>query len=500
MSTIRRQSIVSSLIVYFGFALGLFNTYLFTRQGGFTEAQYGLTNTFIAIASIMFAVAGMGMPGYIAKFFPYYKAHLPQKKNDQISWALLLSCLGFLIVMALGFVFRGWIFRMYENAPQLPRYYYWIFPFGFGFTLFYVLEAYAWQQQRAVLSNFLKEVLFRAFVTVLIVLTTFGIIDDFDIFIRIYAFLYLVLAIALLLFLYSRKELSFHFRVSRVSRRFYRKIRTLVAFVWGGGLVFNVANVFDGIVIAAVLPDGLTAAGIFYLAQNISSLMQAPQRAVISAAIGPLSQAWKDKDYGKINRIYGRSAINQLLFAAAMFCLIWLNFTDGVRTFGLRETYLQAQWVFFFLGISRIIDMGTGLNSQIIGTSTHWRFEFISGLILLALTLPLNWLLTRYYGVVGPAYSNLISFTVYNAIRFGFLWKNFRMQPFSWKTLHTLVLAAACFLISYLLFRDGEGIVWILARSLTFIALYGTGAVLLKLSPDIGPVWGTVKKRLGFGR
>ncbi|MBD0288871.1 MAG: lipopolysaccharide biosynthesis protein, partial [Flavisolibacter sp.] len=60
MSTIRRQSIISSVIVYFGFALGFFNTYLFTREGGFTKEEYGLTGTFIAIGYIMYSAASLG--------------------------------------------------------------------------------------------------------------------------------------------------------------------------------------------------------------------------------------------------------------------------------------------------------------------------------------------------------------------------------------------------------------------------------------------------------
>jgi len=43
--------------------------------------------------------------------------------------------------------------------------------------------------------------------------------------------------------------------------------------------------------------------------------------------------------------------------------------------------------------------MGTGVNSQIIGTSTLWRFEFFTGMILLAITLPLNYVLAKKLGV-----------------------------------------------------------------------------------------------------
>ena len=62
MSQIRKQSIISSLVVYIGFAIGFFNTWLFAREGGFTQAQYGLTGIFVAVANIMFAVANLGMP------------------------------------------------------------------------------------------------------------------------------------------------------------------------------------------------------------------------------------------------------------------------------------------------------------------------------------------------------------------------------------------------------------------------------------------------------
>ena len=497
MSTIRRQSIVSSVIVYFGFALGFLNTYLFTRKGGFTETQYGLTSMFIAVANIMFSVASLGMPAFINKFFPYYKAHLTPKQNDLLTWAMLLPALGFMVVMGAGLAFKDILVdKIFNNSPELLQYYYWIFPFGLGLTIFLVLEAYAWQQRKAVLSNFLKEVLFRLFTTVLIVLTTVGIIAEFDHFIKIYAFLYILLAIVLIVYFIYRHQFHFTLQVSKVTKRFKEKILTLCSFVWAGSLVFTVANVFDTIVLTAVLPNGLAVAGVFTLAQNIASLIQAPQRGIISASVGPLSQAWKEKDHEKINRIYQRSSINQLLFSVAMFSLIWLNFRDGVFTFGLKESYLLAESAFFFIGLTRIIDMGTGVNAQIIGTSTFWRFEFVTGLILLAVALPLNYILTRQLGVTGPAISNLVAFTIYNGIRFVFLYRKFGMQPFTLKSGYTILLAAVAFYLTYLLFHTQQGLQWIVLRSAVFCALFGMGAWLLQLSPDLKPVVASVRKRL----
>jgi O-antigen/teichoic acid export membrane protein len=498
MSTIRRQSIISSLVVYTGFALGIFNTYLFTRQGGLTKEQYGLTAVFIAIAQIMYAISNLGMAAFINKFFPYYKAHLPDKKNDQLTWALLLPCLGFLFVILIGVLFKDVIIKIFDNSPQLVQYYYWLFPFGFGFTIFVVLEAFAWQQRKAVLSNFLREVGFRLLVTVLIILTTLGLIHHFSLFIALFSLLYLVLVGYMLFYFHRRNELHFTLKRSIVTKKFWKKIKALVPFVWGGGLIFSLSSVFDTIVIAAVLPNGVGAAAFFTFAQNISSLIQAPQRAIISASLGPLSQAWREKDLQKINNVYHRSSINQLLFSCAMFSLIWLNFEDGINTFNLQPQYAAAKWIFFYLGITRIIDMGFGLNSQIIGTSTYWRFEFVTGLVLLLLILPLNYFLAKEIGLTGPAIANLVSFTIYNLIRYVFLLRKFRMQPFTLKTIQTLILSAICFAIVYYSMNDLTGLHWMVIRSLLFILPFAAGTIWLKLSPDVLPVWQTVRKRLGL--
>ncbi|MFZ1307228.1 MAG: polysaccharide biosynthesis C-terminal domain-containing protein, partial [Ferruginibacter sp.] len=448
----------------------------------------------------MFCVANMGMPSYIHKFYPYYNDNLPPKKNDQLTWAIFFSLFGFCLVIIAGLLFKDLVIRKYgTNAPDLVKYYYYIFPFGMGLTLFSILEAYAWQVKKSVFSNFLREIQFRVFTTILIVLSFTGLIASFDLFIKIYSFTFLAVAIILLGYLVWNRHIFFTFSISRVSKKFYKKIISLLSFVYGGTLVFTVSQVFDTIVIAAALDNGLALAGIYTLAQNIASLIQAPQRGIISSSLGALSQAWKDKDMKRIDRIYHSSSINQLIFSVGMFALIWLNFSDGVFTFQLQAGYIDAKWVFFYIGLMRIIDMGTGVNSQIISTSTFWRFDFITGVILLSLTLPLNYILTKYYyGVMGPAIANLITFTIYNAIRYGYLMKKFNLQPFSVKTVYTILLGVATFYCCYFLFDDLHGFGAMVARSSIFLVLFIAGTFLLKLSPDIMPVWQTLQKRLGI--
>lgn len=495
MSKIRRQSIISSVVVYIGFAFGLINTYLFAREGGFTKEQYGLTGVFIAVSNIFFSLSQFGMTAFIYKFYPYYKDNLPKKKNDLLSIALIVSLVGYCMVIIAGILLKDLVIRKFgANAHDLVIYYKWIFPFGLGLTLFSILEAYAWQLKRSVFTNFLKEILFRILTTILIVLSFTGIISNFDLFIRLYSFTYLAIALALVIYLISHSQFHLTLSISVVSKKYFKKILALCSFVYGGALVFTISSVFDTIVIASVI--GIDMAAVYTLAQNMASLVQAPQRGIISSSIGSLSRAWKDKNMQLIDKIYHRSSINQLIFSTGMFALIWLNFTDAVYTFHLNKDYLIAINVFLFIGLTRIVDMGTGVSGQIIGTSTKWRFDFFTGIFLLLITLPLNYILTYKAGVTGPAIANLISFSIYNAVRYWYLYKKFNLQPFTKQSGYTILLAAAAFVIIYFLFNDKTGIEWLFIRSISFLILFIVGVISLRLSPDIIPVWHSIKKRI----
>jgi O-antigen/teichoic acid export membrane protein len=496
MSRIRRQSIISTVIVYLGFAIGFINTYLFTRQGSpFSATEYGITQIFMQVGNIMFAFANLGMVASINKFFPYYNDHLERKKNDQLTWALLISIIGFLLVLIAGFVFKDLVVRKFtRQAPEFVHYYFWIFPFGFSLLIFYVFEMFAWNVRRSVISNFLREVLFRLTTTALILAVSFSFIKSFDTFIKIYAFSYGIVAIVLIVYLAWKKELYLTTQISKVTRRLYKKIAVYAAFVYSGGLIFTIATFIDGIVILALV--GPVGFAVFSLATFISNFIQAPQRGAISSSTPVLAQAWKDHNISKIDMIYKRSSINLIIAALGLFCLIWLNYKQAIDVFNMQTTYLQSYNVFICLAIARTVDLGTGVNSQIIATSNFWRFEFVSGMVLLSIMIPLNYILVKQYGIIGAGYSNIISFTVYNGIRIIFLYRKFKMQPFTLNTLYALLIAAAAFIIVYYPFSNVGGFPGLFLRSILFLGLYGGAVTWLKLSPDIIPVLKTISGKM----
>ncbi len=493
MSTIRKQSILSSLVIYCGFVIGFINTYFFTKQGLFTAEQYGLTSIFVAIASMMMAFASLGMPSYIFKFYPYYHDHLPARRNDMLTWALLVSTIGFILVMVAGVALKHTITRKFsENSDLLVYYYHWIFALGFGLTIFTILEAYAWNFNKSVFTNFLREFQWRLFTTILIVL--FVVTRDFDIFIKLYAFTYPAIALILFLYLVLTKKIHLSFSVSKVTRRYFKRILSLCTFVYAGVIIMTLSQVFDAIVIASL--SGLDKAGVFALAKLMGSVIYAPQRGVVSTAMPHLARAWKDKNMALLQRIYQRSSINMLIFASGIFALIALNYTEAIVTFKLKDLFLLGFNAFVLIGITCVVDMGTGLNSQIIATSNYWKFELISGVVLLALILPLTYLLTKQYDILGPAIANLISITIYNTIRLVFLWKKFKLFPFTMQSVYAILLAGGCYVLCYFLCRDIHGLAGLIVRSLLFIVLFAGTTLWFNISPDIKPVLNTIRKRL----
>lgn len=488
-SKIRRQSIISSLIIYSGFLIGFVNVYFFTRNGAFSTDQYGLYNIFIAAGAFLASLGSLAMPGYIHKFFPYYHDRLPAEKNDQISWALLISFLGCVLVAAGGWTFKGLVIQKFgSNSGLFVQYYLWLFPFVFGLILYNVLEAYGWVLQKSVLTTFIKELEWRGIITILVVLFSFGVIKSFDTFVILFSLSYFLLFITLLIYLVAVRKIHLTFKVSIVTKKFLKKIAGFCLFIFGAGIVFNLSAIFDTIVIASVLPNGLEKAAIFSLAQLMTGIIQAPQRSVIAATIPHLSIAWKNKQIETIQTIYQRSSINLLLIACVLFVLIALNYKDAVITFNINQDYLQGFIPFIFLGLTRVIDLGTGVNAQIIGTSNFWRFELYSGLVLMGCMLPLSYILAKQFDILGPTIAGLISTVIYNAFRIVFLWKKYRLFPFTPKSVYMLNIALAVYIVTWLLFDSWSGLPGLFIRSIFTLILFVAGILILKPSPDIRPV------------
>lgn len=491
MGSIRKQTIISSLLVYVGFLVGAVNVYFYVANGSFTPEQVGLTRIFFDFGANMYVFASLGVIPVIYKFYPYYKDNLDDKKIDLITWAMVAALIGFTVVLIAGWYLEPLVVRKYTAKSKLiVDYYYWIFPFAMGMLLFSVLEGFCWALQKTIITNFLKETGMRLITTLFILFFYFKLIN-FNTFIHLFTFLYFFIFIFLLIYLFRNKQLHFTFTVSRVTKKFWKKMVSMQSLLFGGTLIQTLASTIDSVVIAGF--QNLAAVGIFTIAQYAANLVQVPQRSIQSISAGVLSRAWKNKNMKEINRIYHRSSINLLLLSLFIFGNVWLNAKQGMEVFNVQKEYAGGLYVILILGFARIVDAGTGVNGLVIGTSTFWKFDFYSGVILLAFRLPLTWYLVKNYGIIGSAIAELTAYTLYNFIRFEFLRRKFSMQPFTKKTLHSIFLAAIAYALCYFLLNQITGWIGIIFRAILFSTMMISGIFYFRLTPDAHQLWENVK-------
>jgi O-antigen/teichoic acid export membrane protein len=114
--------------------------------------------------------------------------------------------------------------------------------------------------------------------------------------------------------------------------------------------------------------------------------------------------------------------------------------------------------------------------------------------------MPLNYFLIKKYGIIGSAYAQLISFIIYNAIRFEFIRRAFKMQPFNSKTVYSILLAVFAFVIAYFIGTYVQGLLGIFIRGIIFSGLMIGGVFAFKLTPDAHQLlekWKPLSKQIG---
>jgi O-antigen/teichoic acid export membrane protein len=496
MGNIRKQTIISSAVVYIGFLIGAINTLLYTKKGFFTQEEFALTRIFFDFAQNTTAFGALGVIPVIYKFHPYYKDNLAKREIDLMSWGMVTALVGFMLVLLSGLFFEPIFIKQYaEKSKLIIDFYWWLFPFAMGQLFFTVTESFAWAIQKTILSNFLKETFLRI-LTLILILLFYTKCITFATFIYLFSFLFFSIFIVLAGYLLKTKQLHFPTKLSRVTKKFWKKMMSMQLLLYSGTLVMSIAATIDSFIIAKF--QGLAVVGTFGLAQYAANLIQVPQRSIQAVAVASLSQAWKDKNYIEINRIYKRSCINLLIMALFIFGNLWLNALDGMRVLNIQKEYEAGLGAIFILGLVRIVDAATGLNAMVINTSTFWRFDFYSGIVLLALRLPLTYFLIKEYGIIGSAVAEFMAYTVYNIIRSEFLRRKFSMQPFDRKTIMACITAILAYGIAYFIFLDMHGWLAIFGRAIIFSGIMIAAVFQFRLTPDAHQLLGNLRKRLNW--
>jgi O-antigen/teichoic acid export membrane protein len=231
--------------------------------------------------------------------------------------------------------------------------------------------------------------------------------------------------------------------------------------------------------------SGLGSAGIYTIAFFIAAVIEIPKRSISQVVIPIVSQANKEGDTAKLKELYQKTSLNQLIIGGLIFLGIWCNIENVFKLIPNGEIYAQGKWVVFYIGISKLFDMATGVNQEIVGTSKYYKVDLLFYLFLVVVAVITNLIFIPIYGITGAALASAISIFLFNTIRFLFLLYVFKIQPFSLNTLKVLGVFFLTLLASYLITPINNFVIDLILRSLIIIVLFGGFMLLFKISDDV---------------
>lgn len=494
MATIRKQSIYSSIYIYAGFAIGAFNV-LFLFPKFFTPEEFGLTRILMDIALILSMICSAGTLPVALKFYPFYNHYLPKEKNELPTMVLMISMLMCALLYFTFPLIEPIALRKFaDRSPILSNYLRLVIPLTISLVAVSMLEVFAWIIGKTILANFLKEFMFRLIVLLMILAWILGIVKEYSFFITLYAYLYFIPAIILAWVLIRSRSYRLVFSKSNVTQKLSGTMFKFGGAYFMGSILNVVAKTNDTIIIASQSTGGLADAAIFTIATYLITVMDVPQRSMVSAAIPQIAQAWKDKDLAKLDRLYKKTALNLLVIAAGILGVVILNIPAFIHVLG--PTYANMSILMLILGLSKLIDLGTGMNAHILQLSKHWRIDLFSNMFFVLVSIMLNYLLTRSYGIIGTAIGSLIAVVLFNFIRFYFIKKIYGLQPFSWRNGLTLLVAASLtFALYSIKFHD---FIWInlFLKSVLFFLAFAFIVIRFNISPDITELYHMARNRI----
>ena len=487
MGIIQKQGLKSSFYIMIGFVIGAVNL-LVLFPLFFSKTDQGLIRAMIDIGATLSVFCTLGTLPVVYKFFPFYNQYLGAKKNELPFITLVVNLIGFGILLLIGWQQKDFIIRKLGKSPSLAENFNYVYIYTFFLLMFYWLESFAWGLQKGVVTNFLKETIIRIITTILILAFGFKFIN-LATFIALFSCIYAIPTLVLLSNLIQSNKWSIsNFKISSVTRRLRGRMISFALFVFAGQFFNLLARTNDTFLIFGL--RGLSDTGIFAIATYVSAILEIPQRSLTSITIPVLAESWKNKDLANIKHIYHKSVSNLLAIGILLFGLVWLNIENLVAFLNWISNkqgggYDALTKLIFILGLAKLIDLGTGVNSQIISTSNYWRFDFYTNVFYIILSLPLNYYLIKNYGLEGLAFSNLVALTLYNCVRFGFLYKKFNLQPYTWKHGIFLFLSIGIMLLVHQIPSNSNFVINIGIQSLTYgIAFYGL-AYWINPAPEI---------------
>ena len=479
MGVIVRQSISNSIITYTGIGLGFILT-IFLYPHILNPDEYGLTRVLISASYISSQFAHLGMHNLVIRYYPFFKKADPEQ-HGFLFWAITIPILGFLLYTILFFLADDLLIHFYEDRSELfVEYYLWVLPLTLFILYYEVLNSYLRSLRDSVTGSLSNEVVLRIIVIAVLGLYFFEWIN-FSQFITLFVLSYLTQPLTILTRIWKKGAFRLKPNFKLLRRPLYRGMLNYGFYSLFGGLTTVLVWNIDILMLGSLA--GLDQTAIYAIAFYIASVITVPQRSIEKIAAPLLSDFIKNKKWGEVESIYKKTSLNQLVPGLLIFGLIWLHIDTLFLL--LPEIYAAGKWVVLIIGIGKLVEMGTGSNGIILLNSKHYRVSFYTNIVLVVITIALNYLLIPLYGIEGAAIASAFALFVFNGVKCLFIQLKFGLQPFSLKTLMVAFLGGFSIYLTASLNLFDVLLLNILFNTALFLLLYLMPILYFKISPDL---------------
>ena len=492
MGIVIRQSAKNLTVIYAGLVIGYINT-LWLYPLVLSTEQIGFIRIIVSVSFLLASFASLGAINMPAKFFPYFN-NIKKQHNGFLFFLILLGLIGFVLFTIIFLSFKEVIFSIYEeNAALLTEYFYYFIPFTFIALYLGIFQAYTIIQQKPVVPNFIKEVAIRLFIVISLLLFFFQSVS-FNGFVKLILISYAIALLFQIIYLKFEKLLFIKPDFSVFRSKYLKSIFIYGLFILLGNASGLIITNIDNLMLSAY--KGLRVTGIYTIAFFIATVIEIPRRSLSQSVISLVSEANKNNDIKILDSLYKKSSINQLIIGALIFIGIWCNVENIFHLMPKSEIFIQGKWVVFFIGLSKLFDMTTGINGEILGTSRYYKLDLLFLTILGILAVITNMIFIPILGGTGAALASAISVFLFNSIRYVFIFKVMRIQPFTFNTVKVLAICSLVFIVNYFVPFTVNTIIDTIVRSLIILVLFLPLILISKSSEDINSIFKTILSRL----
>lgn len=439
MGIVLKQSILNTIILFLGFAIGGVNVlFLFTHF--LHEDYFGLITFLLSTANIVLPLLVFGMQHTIIKYYSSYKT-----KTEQDGFLISTIFIPLVIIIPLGFIsvylyetIANWISS--ENL-LIKDYTFLIFFAAIFMGYFEVFYSWTKVQFNSVFGSFVKEIFARICTTLLLVAVYFNWLTNEQF---IYAVV-IVYGIRMLIM----KVYAFYVCKPKLIFKLPSNLKEIVSF----SIYIIVAGSAAGVLLEIdkfMIPQVEQIAEVAYYSVGIyiASIVAIPTRAMQQITSPITAKDMNDNNINEVEKLYKQTSINLLIIGGLFFLLINLNIADLYELIN-KPQFTKGIWIVLIISVAKLMELALGTGNAILVNSKYYKIFFYLSLAMAISVILLNKWLINLIGINGAALATLIVVIVYSIIKIIYIKAKLKIQPFGLNTVKVIVLVLVIFTAFY---------------------------------------------------